>query len=87
MKHFAKSFLVACRKAKVTQKGAAELLGISAAYLSDVLSGRRKVSIPLALKVEKAFGINAERVLIRQLRDELEDARAAVLAEQRGGRS
>jgi len=55
----------------LSQKDAAAELGISAAYLCDVLNGRRQISIDLALRLEKAFDADAEGLLYGQLVDQM----------------
>jgi addiction module HigA family antidote len=53
----------------------AERLGISSAYVSDLLNGKRRISTQVALKIEKEFKKNAEELLIHQVKYELEQGR------------
>lgn len=57
----------------------AAILDMSRPALSNVLHGNAELSIELALKLEDKFGpwgINARKLLIAQLSDKLEEARA-----------
>ncbi len=49
----------------------AEILGVSRQYFHSVLSGRRAISIPMALRLAKMFGGSAEAWLRMQLAYEL----------------
>jgi antitoxin HigA-1 len=53
-------------------------LGMSRPALSNVLNGNAELSIDLAIKIEDIFGIDASKLLIQQLSDKLEEARAHV---------
>ncbi len=46
--------------------GAAEVLGVRRATLSDVVNGKAALSAELALRVEKAFGVRMEMLLRMQ---------------------
>lgn len=56
----------------------AQMLVISRPALSNVLNGNADLSIGLALKLEEKFGMNANKLLINQLGDKVEEARAHV---------
>jgi antitoxin HigA-1 len=45
---------------------AAEALGVRRATLSDVVNGKAAVSTELALRIEKAFGVNMDTLLKMQ---------------------
>jgi antitoxin HigA-1 len=59
----------------VTLSDLAPILGITRPSLSKVLNGRAELSIPLALRIEAAFSINARKMLIAQLDEQIETAR------------
>ncbi len=62
----------------IDQKYLAREMGISESYLSDILTIRRSISVYVALQLERVFGmetIDAEQLLIQQVRDELAKAR------------
>lgn len=42
---------------RITMRGAAKLLGISASHYSDIENGRRNLTVELAAKADKAFGV------------------------------
>ena len=42
---------------RVTMRGAAKLLGISASHYSDIENGRRNLTVELAAKADKAFEV------------------------------
>ena len=63
------------RQAAFNQKEAARKMGISQAYLSDVLQGRRKISVEFALAFERLTRYEAEQLLIKQVIFEVEQAR------------
>ena len=50
-------------KRKLTQRAAAELLGISAPYFSEIVRGKTEPSLPLARNISRKLGIPAEVVL------------------------
>lgn len=71
-------------KAEIERRGlsvteAAEQLQITRPSLSNVINGRRALSISLALQLERAFGMNALRLLTRQLFDEVLAVRRAMI--------
>nr|DAD88442.1 MAG TPA: Plasmid maintenance system antidote protein [Podoviridae sp. cttxo15] len=43
-----------------TQRQFAQLIGISAPYLSDIIKGRRSITASLAVRIGAAFGTSAE---------------------------
>ena len=55
----------------LTVTAAAGQLRITRPSLSNVINGRRALSIPLSLQLERAFGMNALRLLTRQLFDDV----------------
>ena len=65
--------LVVSREATVTD--VAPRLDISRPCLSNVLNGRAELSIRLALKIEAAFGLDARKLLIAQLDEQIATAR------------
>lgn len=42
---------------RITMRGAAKLLGISASHYSDIENGRRNLTVELAIKADKAFEV------------------------------
>ena len=40
---------------RITMRGAAKLLGISASHYSDIENGHRNLTVDLAIKADKAF--------------------------------
>lgn len=59
-------------------------LGVADSYLSDVLRGRRGVSVQLALKFEEFFEVSAEFWLRLQMNHDLAEARAERRAKRNG---
>jgi transcriptional regulator with XRE-family HTH domain len=45
------------KKAKRTQRDLASVLDVSESYLSELLSGKRRVSLEMALKLEQETGV------------------------------
>ncbi len=45
---------------------AAEILGVRRATLSDLLNGKSALSAEMALRIEKAFGVNMDTLLRMQ---------------------
>jgi len=69
-----------------SQKRAAELLGLSQAYLSDICNGRRGISADVAVRLSRVFGADVGEELFRkQAEDALADARKAARARKREG--
>jgi antitoxin HigA-1 len=60
----------------MTISEAAKRLGMTRANLSNVLHGKAALSAPLAAKIEKAFGVNAEMLLTMMVNWSLAKARA-----------
>jgi addiction module HigA family antidote len=59
-----------------TQREAAAVLGVSPAYLGDVLADRRGISAELAVRLSRVFGAGVgERLLNRQGAVDLQRAR------------
>jgi len=50
----------------LTVTGAAEILGVRRATLSDVTTGKASVSAEMALRLEKAFGVSMDLLLKMQ---------------------
>jgi plasmid maintenance system antidote protein VapI len=50
-------------------------LGIGRPGLSNVLNGKAMLSIELALKLERLFGIDARQMLVAQLNEQIAKAR------------
>lgn len=59
-----------------TQKELAQQMQVSEQMMSDVIRGRRRMSINFAIRFERVTGANAEKWLYMQLRDDLRQARA-----------
>lgn len=59
-----------------TQKEIASQLGISEQYLSDICNGRRAVSAFVAVRLEHVLGVDAHKILIDQVLEDLRQARA-----------
>ena len=53
----AKNMRVRRHAKRATMRGAAKLLGISASHYSDIENGRRNLTVELAIKADKAFGV------------------------------
>lgn len=67
---------VTLRELGLSQRQAAERLGISDQYISDVVLGRRGISIDLALRLERICGPDTAMCwLLLQLRHDLAEAR------------
>jgi addiction module HigA family antidote len=64
----------------LTQAALAARLGISAQYVSDILSGRRSVSPFVAVRLERVLGMDAAAILQEQASEELEHARKELRA-------
>jgi len=45
---------------RITMRGAAKMLGISASHYSDIENGHRNLSVKLAIKADEAFGEGAK---------------------------
>src|SRR5260370_29122099 len=52
--------------AGLSVKAAAELLGVGRPALSNLLNGNAALSQEMAVRLEKAFGVSAEKLLERQ---------------------
>lgn len=59
-----------------TQEDAAMKLGVSRLSVNELLNGRRTLTAPMALRLEKVFKIDAESWLRLQMRMDLDDARS-----------
>jgi addiction module HigA family antidote len=67
---------VTLRELGLSQRQAAGRLGVSDSYISDVISGKRGVSVELALKLERICGPDSAMCwLLLQLRHDLAEAR------------
>ena len=53
----AKNMRVRRHAKRVTMRGAAKLLGISASHYSDIENGRRNLTVELATKADRAFEV------------------------------
>jgi DNA-binding XRE family transcriptional regulator len=42
---------------RITMRGAAKMLGISASHYSDIENGRRSLTVELAVKADKSFWV------------------------------
>ena len=78
----------------ITQKDLAQILGVSPAYLSLIETNRQPMSEPIAMKLEKLFGVSARWLLfgygapngekksrLRAARDEMGISQKAMAAE------
>lgn len=57
---------------------AAPILGITRPSLSIVVNGRGALSIELALRLESEFGMDARKLLVAQLDEDIAAARDAI---------
>jgi plasmid maintenance system antidote protein VapI len=64
-----------CIDAGVNSKKAADMMGVSQSYLSEVLTGKKLVGPGLALKLEDGFGLSALSILSDQAKDALKRER------------
>ena len=53
----AKNMRVRRHAKRIPMRGASKLLGISASHYSDIENGRRNLTVGLAIKADKAFGV------------------------------
>lgn len=60
----------------LTVTALAPMLDITRPCLSNVLNGRAALSPDLAIRIEAVFGINAKKMLIAQLEEQIAEARA-----------
>ena len=74
---FDAAFNAICKREGVSQRRAAKKLAISATHLSDVLAGRKRLSVPLAIRFEEEFGLDALTILEWQLAEDVRQARWA----------
>lgn len=63
---------------KINQLTLANLIGVHKEEMSLILNGKRTISIDIAIKLEDALGVNAEKLLIKQLKNDLNSKRMAV---------
>ena len=68
--HFLKRFIKATGK---KNKTFAKYIGLEESNLSSIISGKRKINIPLALKLEQIFGVNPSWWFEIQLKNEFLD--------------
>jgi len=52
---------------------AARMMGVSKAYVSDMLLGKRKISVAMSVKLEDCFQLNGLEILEAQLAAEREE--------------
>ena len=64
----------------ITQSAFAAHIGITAARLSEIIHGKRAVTIDTALRFERALGLDAETWLRLQLSVDLYDAKHGAIA-------
>jgi len=64
------------KKHSANQTDVADQLGVAVSTVSRWYSGQQRISIEKAIQLEDAFGINAEKLLIAQVRDDLAEARS-----------
>ena len=62
------------KERKLTQKKLAEMTGIKASVISETISGKRSVSMNMAVALEKALGIPAEMWMNLQMQYNLDTA-------------
>ncbi len=65
-------------KRKLSVTDAAPILGITRPSLSVVVNGRGALSIELALSLESEFGMDARKLLVAQLDEDIAAARAEI---------
>lgn len=51
----------------LTYRDAAEKLGISLTYLSDIINGKARISVGFAKRWERAFGLDGKALLMDQV--------------------
>ena len=59
----------------LTVSAAAEKLGVSRQAMSSLLNGRAGISVEMAIRFEKAFGLRADSLLRMQAAHDLAEAR------------
>jgi transcriptional regulator with XRE-family HTH domain len=59
-------------KSEPTQEAVAHKMSVSASYLSDVLNGKRPVSLAMAMKLEEHYGVNGVELMKEQVEAEFE---------------
>lgn len=75
------SRLIEAKYGPRSQKRAADEMGISTAYLSDVVNGNRGISAEVAIRISRVFGHGVgEDLYLRQSEAALAAAKAAALA-------
>lgn len=60
-----------CIDAGMNSGEAADKMGVSRSYLSEVLNEKKLVGPTLALKLESVFGLSAIDILTKQMKDDL----------------
>lgn len=60
---------------RLTVREAAEALGVTRQALSTLLNGRSALTAEMAIRLEKAFGADMERLMRMQLEFEIAEAR------------
>jgi plasmid maintenance system antidote protein VapI len=78
MRVFEQLYATLVERNGLTVTEAAERLKIARPNLSNVVNGNAALSIELALKVEREFGVDARRLLIAQLDENIAEARDAM---------
>ena len=73
-----------CIDAGMNSKRAADMMGVSQSYLSEVLTGKKLVGPGLALKLEKGFGLKATEIMSGQMKDALRKERQKLKGQKRG---
>ena len=66
----------------ITQKDFAQLLGIQASHMSEILNGKRSISTELAMKIEEAIELPAKLLLSAQAQYDLESTSGTTYAKQ-----
>jgi addiction module HigA family antidote len=66
-----------------TQQEAADALKISRYSVNQLLNDRRGMTPDMALRLEKVFGVSAEKWMELQARQDLDDARRGYTVRQR----
>ena len=64
-----------CIDLGINSKDAADRMGVSRSYLSEVLNNKKQVGPALALKLESMFGLCAIDILTKQAKDTLKHER------------
>ena len=62
----------------ISQKDFAQMLGVQASHLSEVLNGKRALTTDMAIKIESAIGLPAKVLLSAQTQYDLESTNVPI---------